>query len=128
MKENTQQMIMLALGSDPEATQAERDAVRALLEAFRRMTTQEEIVALRVTLENGHKLDQLTNPEPLDRVLKREEVARIFGFSTKAVDYYGRIGVLRRVQLGGKRSSGYSEQSVRDLLAGRKAGRKGVAA
>ena len=56
-----------------------------------------------------------------DRVLSRAEVAAMMGKSVKAVDIYGRRGVIRRVYLtgGGRQriqSQGYSRNSVLEAM------------
>lgn len=65
-------------------------------------------------------LDALTKThttEDEDRVLSRAEVAALMGKSVKAIDIYGRRGVIRRVYLTGGGSQriqaqGYSRNSV----------------
>lgn len=100
MRDITRKQIMLALEGDPDATQAERSAIMAALDGR----------------------NQLTDPQPLDRVLKREQVASVFGKTAKWVDWEAkRPGtLLERVYLGGTRSAGFSEASVRAALAARK--------
>jgi len=61
------------------------------------------------------KQEPQTNP--VDRVLSRRQVAELIGKSVKSVDIYGRRGIFRRITLGGNRSLGYSEQSVRAALS-----------
>ena len=97
---NTRKMIMLALENDREATQAERIAIAAICDGK----------------------NTLTDPQPLDRVIKREQVAAVFGRSVKWVDWEAnRKGtLLERVHLGGARAAGFSEASVRAALAARK--------
>ena len=101
MRDTTRKVILLALEGDTEATKVERDAVRAALDA--RNATP-------------------TNPEPLDRVLTRKQVAAIFGKCEKWVDWEARRPgtKLERVYLGGVRCAGYSEKSVRAALTNRK--------
>lgn len=101
MRDSTIQVIKVALEGDPEATQAERKAVLAALD-------------IRNT--------QLTDPTPLDRVIKRKKVAELFGKTEKWVDWEARREgtLLERVYLGGSRSAGFSEASVRAALSARK--------
>jgi len=56
-----------------------------------------------------------------DRVLSRAEVAALMGKSVKAVDVYGRRGIIRRVYLTGGGSQriqaqGYSRNSVLEAI------------
>lgn len=58
-----------------------------------------------------------TETEDGDRVISRAEVAALMGKSVKAVDIYGRRGVIRRVYLTGGgnqrvQAQGYSRNSV----------------
>jgi len=62
-----------------------------------------------------------TDAEDGDRVISRAEVAAIMGKSVKAVDIYGRRGIIRRVYLtgGGERraqAQGYSRKSVLEAI------------
>lgn len=56
-----------------------------------------------------------------DRVLSRAEVAALMGKSVKAVDIYGRRGIIRRVYLTGGgnqriQAQGYSRNSVLEAM------------
>lgn len=56
-----------------------------------------------------------------DRVLSRAEVAAMMGKSVKAVDIYGRRGIIRRVYLTGGgnqriQAQGYSRNSVLEAM------------
>lgn len=88
-------MITLAVENDPEATQAERDAIAA---------------ALKNPTGTGEDFDQVLDPK---------RVAELFGKSRKWVDWEAkREGtLLRRVYLGGTRSAGFSAASVKAALA-----------
>lgn len=56
---------------------------------------------------------------PADRVLTRDEVAKILGCSTKSVTRYGQAGIIRPLKFGANRRKafGYSAQSVQAALA-----------
>ena len=55
-----------------------------------------------------------------DRAISRAEAAQILGCSLAAISQYARRGVIRAIRLGatGARAMGYSEKSVRAVLAG----------
>lgn len=96
MREITRKQIMLALEGDPEATQAERNAITAALDN-------------RNTTSTGTELDQVLDPQ---------RVATLFGKSRKWVDWAAKQEgtLLRRVYLGGTRSAGFSAASVKAAL------------
>ena len=100
MKATTEQMIVLALQADDTISQDEKSRVLSILRGEKRV-------------ENGGGLD---------RVLSRSTVQKIFSFkSPKSVDQYAQKGVFSRIYLpGSSRAVGYSEQSVRLALAGRR--------
>ena len=57
----------------------------------------------------------------MDRVLSRKEVAALMGKSLKAVDGYGKSGVIRRIYLTGGgtqrvQAQGYSRNSVLEAM------------
>jgi hypothetical protein len=55
----------------------------------------------------------------IPRVIRREEAARILGFSAKRCDQLASIGALKRVTVPGMtRSIGFTEQSVRAISEG----------
>jgi predicted DNA-binding transcriptional regulator AlpA len=62
-----------------------------------------------------------TGPHP-DRLIRRAEVARRLGVSTRAVDLWTRAGVLTKVRLPGRRRAlGFRESDVAGLIATREA-------
>ena len=96
MKQATKQMIELSLGQDE--------------------TIQPEIKAAIIGILEGKTEVVPAAQAPLDRVLSRLQVAALFGCRPENVDYYGRMGYIRRVSITGKQAQGYSEQSVREAL------------
>ena len=96
MKQATKQMIELSLGQDE--------------------TIQPEIKAAIIGILEGKTEVVPAAQAPLDRVLSRLQVAALFGCRPENVDYYGRMGYIRRVSITGKQAHGYSEQSVREAL------------
>ena len=96
MKQATKQMIELSLGQDE--------------------TIQPEIKAVIIGILEGKTEVVPAAQAPLDRVLSRLRVAALFGCRPENVDYYGRMGYIRRVSITGKQAQGYSEQSVREAL------------
>ena len=72
---------------------------------------------------DGKTATAFTDPEPMDRVLTRQQVAEIMHKDVRTVSVYARKGLIRKISCGelGKRASGYSEQSVRELMRGDKA-------
>ena len=86
-------------------------AVKAILAADGTVTPDETKAVLDALKSKERGADEG------DRVISREEVAAIMGKSVKAIDIYGRRGVIRRVYLtgGGKQrvqAQGYSRNSV----------------
>lgn len=58
-------------------------------------------------------------PQKSERILSREEVARLFGRTLRCVDNWARRGQLRRVRLPGMtRGVGFLESEVLNLLRG----------
>ena len=97
MTKNTENVIKAVIAGDPTITP---DAAQAALDA---------LTAKPTDTEDG------------DRVLSRAEVAAIMGKSVKAVDIYGRRGIIRRVYLTGggnvrAQAQGYSRNSVYEAL------------
>lgn len=86
------------------ATPSQRKAARPYL-------TGEAVETIDVSITNRH--------EPIDRVLTRGQVAQILGCTKKTVTTYARRGIIRAIRNGekGLRANGYSEQSVRKLMA-----------
>ena len=96
MKPTTKQLIEISLGQDD--------------------TIQPEIKAAIIGILEGKTEVVPAAQAPLDRVLSRLQVAALFGCRPENVDYYGRMGYIRRVSITGKQAQGYSEQSVREAL------------
>ena len=95
-----------------------RDAVAALLRLDPSITP--ETVKAGIAVLDGKATNAL-DAAPLDRVLSRAEVARLLGVTPRSVTSYARRGLIRpcRFGLGGKRSVGFSADSVRAAMAGR---------
>jgi len=72
---------------------------------------------------DGKTATALTNPEPMDRILTRRQVAEIMHKDVRTVSVYARKGKIKKICCGenGERASGYSEQSVRELMSGKAA-------
>lgn len=83
-----------------------KEVVQSLLNGLSKndpSITQQKIEAVIKLLEDA----------PKDEILSREEVARRFRMSVKAVDYHCRMGHFRRVRIGSsKRARGISLASV----------------
>ena len=97
MTQNTENVIKAVIAGDPTITP---EMAQAALDALAAKPTE---------AEDG------------DRVISRAEVAAIMGKSVKAVDIYGRLGIIRRVYLtgGGERraqAQGYSRKSVLEAI------------
>lgn len=101
MRDSTIKLIRVALEADETIAATERDAI------------QNAIIN-----HSWAPIEKTT----IDRVLKRKEVAALFGKTTQWVDWQARQPhtLLERVCLGGARSCGYSESSVRAALSSRK--------
>ena len=55
------------------------------------------------------------------RILRRAEVATRFGVTVRAIDLWGKNGLLkRRVLAGHRRASGYLESDIEELMQGRR--------
>ena len=81
----------------------------------------DEIDAIRLHLE-GKTVETLARREPLGRVIPHKTAAELLSVSPRTLQLYARRGILKPVCLGkaGARSIGYTEQSVRDALEGRR--------
>jgi len=75
----------------------------------------------------GHGVRSITNQEPLDRILSREQAKEILGKSAKTVSLMVRAGTLRGVYGGkdGERLTGVTESSLRAFMAGSKTEKAG---
>jgi predicted DNA-binding transcriptional regulator AlpA len=70
-----------------------------------------------IALVEGREMPSAERGKPPDRIIGRKEVAKLIGKTEKTVDYYGRLGVFRRVRLGrSSRATGYSFASVMNWL------------
>ena len=102
--------------------QATEAIIRAAARADRTITPDQ----LRAGLDAlaGKSVRAYMNPDPLGRVLSREEVAGLLKKSAKAVDRLCRLGVFQRVYAtypdGTKatRATGITEASYRAFVAG----------
>ena len=97
MTQNTENVIKAVINGDPTITP---EAAQAALLALSGRPTE---------ADGG------------DRVLSRSEVAAIMGKSLKAVDVYGRRGIIKRVYLTGggdqrTQAQGYSRNSVYEAI------------
>jgi len=91
-------------------------AIKAILAADTTVSQDEAKAALEALAGKAKETDNG------DRVLSRAEVAAMLGKSVKAVDIYGRRGIIRRVYLtggGGEKvqAQGYSRNSVLEAMA-----------
>lgn len=95
----TRQIILLVLQTDPTINETVRKSVMRALDDD--------------ALASG---TGCTQP---DKVLSRNEVARIMGVKPRTVTYYAKRGVIRPIRNGvkGSRASGYSAQSVQDAMS-----------
>lgn len=89
--------------------------IKAALAADNTITPEEAKAALAALANKPKATDEG------DRVLSRAEVAALMGKSVKAVDVYGRRGIIRRVYLTGGGSQriqaqGYSRNSVLEAI------------
>jgi len=92
-----------------------KTAIKSILEIDQTIDPKQIVAAIRVL--EGKSSDALVAPDPIPRVLSREQVAELTKRDAKTIDQWGRTGKLKRIYLdGGKRSIGYSEESVRRVL------------
>ena len=90
-------------------------AIRAILAADTTISAAAAKAALAALTNTPQDADEG------DRVLSRREVAALMGKSVKAIDIYGRRGIIRRVYLTGGgdqrvQAQGYSRNSVLEAL------------
>jgi len=90
-------------------------AIKAILAADTTITPEAVKAALAALADKPKDTDEG------DRVLSRAEVAAMLGKSVKAVDIYGRRGIIRRVYITGGGSEkvqaqGYSRNSVLEVM------------
>ncbi len=70
------------------------------------------------------KIVWVPDDEPTDyiRIIKRQQVAKMFGVSVVRIDQLTSMGILRKVKLPGiSRAMGFVEAEVRELLLRRQA-------
>lgn len=92
-------------------------AIKAILATDTTITPEETKAALAAL---SNKIIE-GNTDESDRVISRAEVAALMGKSVKAIDIYGRRGVIRRVYLTGGgnqriQAQGYSRNSVLEAI------------
>lgn len=92
-----------------------KTALAAIIAADASIPKESAVRALAV-------LDGAEVPRPMGRLLKTTEAARILHVTTKTLRGWSKSGALVPVYVpGAKLRSGYTEESVRALLAGRAA-------
>ena len=99
MLDATKEVLTTVLRNDPSVTQEQRRAVVQMLE--------------------GKSAEAYSPAEPIYRVLPRKVVAELLSVSPRTVTAYAKRGLLTAVRNGehGARSVGFTEKSVRDLMA-----------
>lgn len=77
-----------------------------------------ELQAAALAVLDGNLLTTQEAPTPADRVMTRDEVAKVLGCSTKTVTRYGQTGIIRPLKFGANRRKafGYSAQSVQAAI------------
>lgn len=90
-----------------------KQAIAAILSADPSITKEQQKAFLATTTQTPQ------GNAPISRVIRREEAARILGFSAKRCDQLANIGALKRVTVPGMtRSIGFTEHSVRAIAEG----------
>ena len=99
MLDSTKDLLNTVLRNDPSITQEQRREVVRVLE--------------------GKSAAAFSSAEPIYRVLPRKVVAELLSVSPRTVTAYAKRGLLMAVRNGvrGARSVGFTEKSVRDLMA-----------
>ena len=99
MLDSTKDLLNTVLRNDPSITQEQRREVVQVLE--------------------GKSAAAFSSAEPIYRVLPRKVVAELLSVSPRTVTAYAKRGLLMAVRNGvrGARSVGFTEKSVRDLMA-----------
>lgn len=97
-----------------------RDAIKAICAADPTITAAQVQGALS-ELE-GEGVRQVLDAPPIERAYNRSQIAALLGVSVKTVGSYIRRGLLTRICPGanGERATGYTGESVRKLLEGRR--------
>lgn len=96
------------------------DATRALWKSDPSITPEQAQAGIDALL--GRTSAGLAVSAPLDRALTRQQVADLLCVKPHTVSDYARKGLIRAFRFGakGKLASGYSAQSVRELMEQRK--------
>ena len=99
MRDTTREAILAIVRADLTTTKAEREAIAAALSG---------------------KPAQAQAQAPMDRVLSRQEAARLLNVRPHTITDYARAGRIRAVRCGRKaaRAVGYSAASVQALIGG----------
>ena len=97
-----------------------RDAIKAICNADPSVTAAQVQAALS-ELE-GEGVRQVLDGKPIERAYNRSQIAALLGVSVKTVGDYVRRGLLTKILPGanGERATGYTGESVRKLLEGRR--------
>ncbi len=97
-----------------------RDAVKAICGADPSVTTAQVQAALAEL--DGEGVRQVLDGPPIERAYNRAQIAALLGVSVKTVGSYVRRGLLTKILPGanGERATGYTGESVRKLLEGRR--------
>ena len=97
-----------------------RNAIKAICGADPSVTTAQVQAAL-AELE-GEGILEVLETKPIERAYNRAQVAALLGVSVKTVGSYVRRGLLTKILPGanGQRATGYTGESVRKLLEGRR--------
>ncbi len=95
-----------------------RDAIRSILTADPSVPPDERAKIMAAIRNGGVKPDCSEKKPSAPRIMRRAEVARVLGRTTRSVDHLARDGVLKRVCLPGRsRGAGYRESDVLNLIA-----------
>jgi len=90
--------------------------VRGVLETDETLTAKQRDAILNVCRdENG--TDYPVRPPDPDRILRRGEVAKLLGRSTRAVDLLARQNLIKKIRLPGRaRAAGFKLSAVTQFL------------
>ena len=92
-------------------------AIRSILTADPSIAPDERARIMAAIRYGGAKPKAETKPADAPRLMRRAEVARMLGLSTRSVDNLSREGVLKRVCLPNRtRGTGFRESDVRALI------------
>jgi len=112
---------MLSTKGEEKMLPTTTDAVKAMLKADPTLTPGDRTNIMTAIVNHGAKPDAEKQTPAIRsaRILTRAEVAKRFGRTLRFVDKLACEGTLRRVTLPGrKRSCGYLEKDVEELLHG----------